>query len=1111
MTSPSKESSQSAVRGRTVKSSRASTSTRKGVWWGIPDYGQSVWRRRLNASFEASRPHLVVLVGPGGYGKSVLTSQFISNARPAVCVWHDAGRRPFRLDELLYTITAASGQEHSISEHLAHMNERDIRAEIEEVLGRWKGREIIIVADGISEVVDTEPLEWLAGQTRRLGGGSSGVLATTRILNAEGLGASHDSWIIEPEDLRLDRSEAGALAELLAGSPQSDRAVEKALGASGGHVALFCLVARHVESGPVSEQNRHAILPRDVKGYLQRSAAALDFEEMQTLLVAAVLGADTLAALNSILGRGAQSSLRAVSHAVPLVSYGGGKHDLRFRSHDLASDVFSTPDFAHQVPDGARLVKSALARLRLREDYARLIEQVRRHGDDHDLAQTLGELGDVLLCRAQGEVLRAALEEVPPALLMENPHLLLLRATVLRTGGEHEVAIDSARTALRLAEHEEDRPLMLECRLLLAETYVDTWEPAKALDALHRMQVELASTPNEGAECLLGTYLAMCNLYTGDVVAAIDYARTAVERARSASVPRATQLRVNYGCGFVLANTCGDMALAADLLSAVVSHPTSSASLRVRAQANLGYARAMMGRLDEAHEMLEEVVERIGGSCMAMYLSAATASLAAVVAVEDPNEGLGLLQESNTVAAEIGDEVSYSLGLIEISTVLRFLGRGYEALAAAERAYRHFMMEGVTAPAWRLQAGAERAAARLSLGETLAATDDALAVRQEASSCGLKMVASLADMVLAEVERRGGHIADAVVRLSAHEDFIRSESANWRWAMYIRAFPGLLGVLAAAIGADRLPSHLLRMVTRPYADEALLMAREVLDPAAWDVLAERTVGTQAAAAIVAETAARPGVRVGLFGGLTVETPDGPVSDRAWKKRKARLLFAMLVSRQGHDIPREQLMEHLWPDMDEQRAKSNFYVIWSAMRRALGAGTPAADCVEHVAGVCRVVPGLVRSDLDDFDEVNLQLQRAEKNDDHAEAVQAAHALCMSYRAEVLPSELYDDWFRPVRERYRAEFGDAMLRAARVCRAHGDYEQALKLIREGLDRDPWREDLYQAALRAQIDAGQRSGAVETFMTCRAKLSEDLGLDPSAETRRLYDEVLAMEERS
>ena len=36
--------------------------------------------------------------------------------------------------------------------------------------------------------------------------------------------------------------------------------------------------------------------------------------------------------------------------------------------------------------------------------------------------------------------------------------------------------------------------------------------------------------------------------------------------------------------------------------------------------------------------------------------------------------------------------------------------------------------------------------------------------------------------------------------------------------------------------------------------------------------------------------------VRLFGGFEVRTPGGPVSDKAWGKRKARLLFAMLASR-----------------------------------------------------------------------------------------------------------------------------------------------------------------------------------------------------------------------
>ena len=87
---------------------------------------------------------------------------------------------------------------------------------------------------------------------------------------------------------------------------------------------------------------------------------------------------------------------------------------------------------------------------------------------------------------------------------------------------------------------------------------------------------------------------------------------------------------------------------------------------------------------------------------------------------------------------------------------------------------------------------------------------------------------------------------------------------------------------------------------------------------------------------------------------------------------------------------------------------------------------------------------------------------------------------------------------------------MLCAARGCsRRTAITSGALQLLRQALTHDAWREDLYQAALRCQIASGQRSAAIDTYMTCMHKLSEDLGLDPSAETKRLYAQVLAMED--
>ena len=116
----------------------------------------------------------------------------------------------------------------------------------------------------------------------------------------------------------------------------------------------------------------------------------------------------------------------------------------------------------------------------------------------------------------------------------------------------------------------------------------------------------------------------------------------------------------------------------------------------------------------------------------------------------------------------------------------------------------------------------------------------------------------------------------------------------------------------------------------------------------------------------------------------------------------------------------------------------------------------------------------------------------------------------YRGDLLPADCYDDWFSGLREHYRVEFVSAMLRAADLLMGMDDPSAALIFVRRAIRCDQNREDLYQVALRCQIAAGQRSSAIDTYFTCRTRLSEELGLDPSAETRALYDEILAMEDR-
>jgi DNA-binding SARP family transcriptional activator len=288
------------------------------------------------------------------------------------------------------------------------------------------------------------------------------------------------------------------------------------------------------------------------------------------------------------------------------------------------------------------------------------------------------------------------------------------------------------------------------------------------------------------------------------------------------------------------------------------------------------------------------------------------------------------------------------------------------------------------------------------------------------------------------------------------------------------------------------------------------MTRDMLEPEAWQALATRTLGPAMAESLGAPKSAEPLCRVRLFGAYEVTLPDGVLGDKGWPKRRARLLFAMLVVKQGREIPRDQLLEHLWPDVEEARARNNFYVLWNAMKRGLMRGkTGSCPYIDNACGVCRVDARLVRSDLDDMEEALSDARRAEAAGDMDAALAALLTVAELYGGDLLPSELYDDWFASTRERCRQEYGDAMLRAAQIQEATGDLGGALQTVRNALAHDPWREDLYQAVMRYQLTAGQRSAAVETYQSLKGRLAEDLGLDPSFETRRLYDQILAMEE--
>ena len=82
--------------------------------------------------------------------------------------------------------------------------------------------------------------------------------------------------------------------------------------------------------------------------------------------------------------------------------------------------------------------------------------------------------------------------------------------------------------------------------------------------------------------------------------------------------------------------------------------------------------------------------------------------------------------------------------------------------------------------------------------------------------------------------------------------------------------------------------------------------------------------------------------------------------------------------------------------------------------------------------------------------------------------------------------------------------ALARLAEQHEAAGDLAKACEVAWRAVDLAPWQEESHRRLMRLLALSGQRSAALTQFETCRSVLKRELGVEPAAETTRLYEQI-------
>lgn len=235
------------------------------------------------------------------------------------------------------------------------------------------------------------------------------------------------------------------------------------------------------------------------------------------------------------------------------------------------------------------------------------------------------------------------------------------------------------------------------------------------------------------------------------------------------------------------------------------------------------------------------------------------------------------------------------------------------------------------------------------------------------------------------------------------------------------------------------------------------------------------------------------VRLLLFGALEIRKDDGEEMTSALAAAKHIALLTYLAVGNSGSHRREKLAALLWPDLDNERARNALSKAIHHIRRTLGEEVLAVTGNQSIA----IDPGAIWSDAARFDAAF-----AERRFDEA--------LDLYRRGDLMEgfvlgeSNGFEHWLEATRLRFRERAAKAANTLAEQAELTGNTADSARWARVACEVSPHNEEAIRALLDRLVRTGDRAGAVEAYRAFEARISRDLDMEPSAQTRSLANSL-------
>ncbi len=250
-----------------------------------------------------------------------------------------------------------------------------------------------------------------------------------------------------------------------------------------------------------------------------------------------------------------------------------------------------------------------------------------------------------------------------------------------------------------------------------------------------------------------------------------------------------------------------------------------------------------------------------------------------------------------------------------------------------------------------------------------------------------------------------------------------------------------------------------------------------------------------------------GLSIFMFSSFRVEKGGHPLSGL---NGRAKHLLKLLAAKYRSSIPRDMLIEALWPESDPDTGGISLKVAAHNLRSALEPDRQNGHPGRWI--IARNKSYLLNSDAGlwiDVEEFVHQWERGKRHEDNGELQEARAAYERAERlntGDYLEEDVYEDWTVLRREELKDIYLELLTRLAGICFNERAYAEAVRYCHKIVLADPCREDAYRMLMRSHAALNQFARAGAWYAVCRTQLLREVDTQPSNETTTAFENLFS-----